>query len=78
MQWRRWHGDTATYTGTLLDLGWGIPRKRGAWGLRAALFDLAFGYVSGFPLRDILPFATRSLLPRRAAVISDTGMEANK
>lgn len=38
----------------------------GAWGLRRALFDLAFGYVSGFPVRDIVPFVLLSLLPRSA------------
>ena len=39
------------------------------WVIGHAAFDLAFGYTSGFPLRDILPFASRSLFPRRAATI---------
>jgi hypothetical protein len=34
-------------------------------GIRRAVYDLAFGYASGFPVRDILPFALRSLLPQR-------------
>lgn len=75
MQWRRRDGSTGTYSGELLDLGYGIPRKRGFWGVRAALFDLAFGYVSGFPVRDILPFAARSLLPSRPTILTEADME---
>ena len=66
MQWRRADGTFAEYTGPLDDLGYGIPRNpRKTWGIRRALFDLAFGYVSGFPILDVLAFAARSLLPPR-------------
>ena len=69
MQWRKADGTMGTYTGPLIYLGRGIPRPMGDHGIRRALFDLAFGYVSGFPVRDILPFAARSLFPQRAATI---------
>lgn len=66
MQWRRADGTIAEYTGPLDDLGYGIPRNpRTAWGIRRALFDLAYGYVSGFPILDVLAFSARSLLPPR-------------
>lgn len=67
MQWRRADGTTGTYHGPLKSLGQGIPRKMGPHGFRRALFDLAFGYTSGFPVRDIIPFALRSLFPQRVA-----------
>lgn len=64
MQWRRADGTFAEYAGILDDLGYGIPRNPSTeWGIRRALFDLAFGYVSGFPIRDVLAFSLRSLLP---------------
>lgn len=63
MQWRKADGSTGMYEGPLLDLGKGIPRPMGAHGFRRALFDLAVGYASGFPVRDIIPFAIRSLWP---------------
>lgn len=66
MQWRKLNGDTGTYTGPLVNLGHGIPRQMGAHGFRRAVYDIAFGYVSGFPVRDIIPFALRSLFPQRA------------
>ena len=69
MTWRRADGTFGEYRGELIELGMGIPRPMGAHGIRRAAFDLAFGYTSGFPLRDILPFAARSLFPRRAATI---------
>lgn len=66
MQWKRADGTIGTYTGPLDDLGYGIPRNpRTQWGIRRAIFDLAFGYVSGFPIRDVLAFSARSLLPPR-------------
>lgn len=66
MQWRRADGSFAEYTGPLDDLGYGIPRNpHTQWGIRRALFDLAYGYVSGFPILDVLTFAARSLLPPR-------------
>lgn len=47
-----------------MDLGRG-GRPTPDWGLRRAVFDAAFGYVSGFRKRDILYYlATRSLSPR--------------
>lgn len=64
MQWRKRDGSTGEYVGPLIELGQGIPRPMRDHGLRRAIFDLAFGYVSGFPLRDILPFAFRSLFPQ--------------
>lgn len=73
MQWIRWNGRTGRYDGDLIELGQGIPRKMREWGLRRALFDLAYGYTSGFPVRDIIPFALRRLLPgtpRRARYTS--------
>lgn len=66
MQWRRADGSTGQYIGPLDDLGYGIPRNPPtSWGPRQALFDLAFGYVSGFPITDVLVFSARSLLPPR-------------
>lgn len=68
MSWRRADGSFAEYVGPLDDLGYGIPRNpRSSWGLRRALFDLAYGYVSGFPVRDVVAFSLRSLLPRPPA-----------
>lgn len=66
MQWRKADGTFAEYTGPLDDLGYGIPRNpRTSWGIRRAVFDLAYGYVSGFPILDVLTFSARSLFPRR-------------
>lgn len=64
MQWRRSNGSTGTYQGPLVDLGHGIPRRMGEHGFRRAIYDLAFGYVSGFPIRDILTFSMRALFPQ--------------
>lgn len=73
MQWRKADGSTGEYHGLLHDLGYGIPRNpRTSWGLRRAVFDLAFGYVSGFPMWDIIVFSTRSLFPPRTL---DTAQE---
>ncbi|WP_193596085.1 hypothetical protein [Microbacterium sp. YJN-G] len=68
MTWRRADGTMGEYRGELVELGMGIPRRKGAFGIRRAAFDLAFGYVSGFPVRDIIPFAVRSLFPGRRHV----------
>jgi hypothetical protein len=65
MQWRRADGSTGEYFGPLFELGQGIPRNLPDHGFRRALFDLALGYVSGFPVRDIIPFAFRSLWPQK-------------
>jgi hypothetical protein len=56
MHWRRADGSMGEYAGPLRDLGHGIPRPDHGPGIRRALFDLAFGYVSGFPVRDILAY----------------------
>lgn len=69
MQWRKANGKDGTYTGPLVNLGHGIPRKLGDFGMRRAIYDLAFGYVSGFPVRDIIPFAARSLFPTRVKAL---------
>lgn len=77
MQWRKANGETGTYTGPLIHLGSGIPRRMGDHGVRRALYDLAFGYVSGFPIRDIIPFAIRSLWPspvQSIEVVDDPGV----
>lgn len=63
MQWRRFNGQTGTYSGPLVDLGQAIPRRVRSWGPGAALHHFAYGYASGFPLRDVIPFALRYLLP---------------
>jgi hypothetical protein len=34
-------------------------------GIRRALYDVAFGYVSGFPITDILTFSAQALIPHR-------------
>lgn len=65
MTWRRADGGIGEYRGEMVELGMGIPRRKGSYGIRRAVFDLAFGYVSGFPVRDIIPFAIRSLFPGR-------------
>lgn len=65
MQWRKANGETGSYSGPLVALGHGIPRKAGSFGVRRAIYDAAFGYVSGFPVRDIFAFSVRSLFPQR-------------
>lgn len=69
MQWRKANGQTGEYTGPLMPLGHGIPRCMRDFGIRRAIFDLAFGYASGFPVRDIIPFAIRSLFPYRIVTV---------
>lgn len=67
VSWRSAAGRTRTYRGPVIDLGVGIPRRahHRSWGIRRAVFDAAFGYVSGFPVRDIIPYAIRALFPTR-------------
>jgi len=65
MQWRKADGSTGRYSGPLQSLGHGIPRPMRDWGVRRAVFDFCFGYVSGFPLRDILAYSLRSLFPQK-------------
>lgn len=67
VQWRRADGTTGTYHGPLRSLGVGIPRPMRDHGFRRAVFDLAYGYTSGFPVRDIIPFAACSLFRQRIA-----------
>lgn len=67
MTWRRADGSTGEYHGETIELGVGIPRPMGTHGIRRALFDLAFGYASGIPVRDVVPFALRSLFPQKHA-----------
>ena len=73
MHWKRWNGKDGFYHGVLEDLGYAIPRPFREWGIRAALMDFCMGYASGFPVRDIIPFALRSLLPRgvKPAIIEE-------
>lgn len=47
------------------DLGVAHERPMGEFGIRRAIWDIAYGYVNGFPIRDILWFVmTRSLSKR--------------
>ncbi len=58
-----WGGTTRTVH-TEMDLGRGVWRTPD-YGIRRALWDAAFGYVSGFRKRDILYYVlTRSLSSR--------------
>lgn len=63
MQWKRWNGATGVYDGPTVDLGTAIPRRLPDFGFRRAVFDLAFGYVNGFPLLDVIAYSMRSLFP---------------
>jgi len=66
MQWVGLGGKTAKYHGPLFELGEGVPRNVPDQGVRRAIFDACFGYVSGFPVRDIAYFVvTRSLWRQR-------------
>jgi len=57
-----WHGVTKTLPSTDMDMGRGSFRNLPQYGLRRAIWDAAFGYVSGFPKRDIVYYIlTRSL-----------------
>lgn len=59
-----WGGKTRTLTADFT-LGEAHHRPMGDYGLRRALWDIAFGYVSGFRILDIAWFVlTRSLHPR--------------
>lgn len=63
MRWARRDGTVGSYIGPLTELGQGIPRPRSTrpivYRLQRALWHLALGYVSGFPVRDILAFTRR-------------------
>lgn len=74
LQWMKANGEIGEYKGPTIALGKGIPRKMGEHGFRRAMFDLALGYASGFPVRDIIPFVMRSLFPqgvREAALVEE-------
>jgi len=59
-----WRGKTKTVL-TDLEMGRGSFRNLPPFGLRRAVWDAAFGYISGFPKRDILYYIlTRSLNKR--------------
>lgn len=73
MQWRRADGSTGRYEGRLVNLGYGIPRPRRNRFTRA-LWHLALGYASGFPIWDILTFTAREFPSRpviRDAIITE-------
>lgn len=63
-QYVGWGGKTATVT-TNLNLGRGSFRDLPQYGIRRALWDIAFGYVSGFPKRAILYYVLTRSLNRR-------------
>jgi len=75
MQWcgTAWAG--RAYTGPLQELGQGIPRKFKLGGLKEFAYHLAFGYTSGFPLRDIIYWSTMvTFFPRATQKRVDRNM----
>lgn len=63
-----WGGKLRTVTANM-DMGVGVFRTP-PYGLRRAIWDAAFGYVSGFRKRDILYYIlTRSLSERVETII---------
>lgn len=59
-----WGGKTITVESDL-NMGRGSFRNVPAYGLRKAIWDAAFGYISGFSIRSITYYVlTRSLSPR--------------
>lgn len=57
-----------------VELGYGTWRTP-MFGLRRAVWDAAFGYVSGFRKRDILYYViTRSLSPKVSEVVEEWEM----
>lgn len=63
MRWARRDGTVGSYIGPVRDLGEGIPRPRSTrpliYRMQRALWHLAFGYVSGFPILDVVAFTVR-------------------
>lgn len=58
-------GGTIREIATPFDLGYGVMRASKRYGIRRAVWDIAYGYVSGFRKRDIAYFVlTRSLSGR--------------
>lgn len=57
MQWRGPRGESVWYEGPMFDLGYGIKGRHQDRGIRGLVWDLAFGYVSGFPVSHILHYA---------------------
>jgi hypothetical protein len=65
LQWLGVGGKSRVFQGDLFFLGWAVPRGLPVTGFRRAWWDFCFGYVSGFPLRDIFYYiATRSFSSR--------------
>jgi hypothetical protein len=63
-----------------VDLGWGIERAYPRRGFRRMLWDFCFGYVSGYPVRDVLAFCwhhgttarvERNWLEKRRAIMGE-------
>ena len=81
MQWARRDGTMAEYAGELIDLGHGIPRPRSrrpmVYRMQRAVWHLSFGYVSGFPIIDVLAFTARAFwgIPLPADPIPDALVE---
>lgn len=67
IRWGRRDGTVGVYTGPVLDLGDGIPRPTSTrptiYRLQRMVWHLALGYVSGFPVRDIVVYALREFWP---------------
>lgn len=59
-------GETLAIPGPYIDLGIGKRRCKKPFGLRRALWDFCYGYVSGFPVHAIFYYIwTRSLSEKR-------------
>lgn len=76
-----WGETIATVEGRMSTLGFDygrgdrLPRK----GFRRAVYDFCFGYVSGFPVKDILWYVfTRPLNPRKKPKYIKKWKERNK
>jgi hypothetical protein len=63
VQYVAWGGTTRTLT-TTIDLGRGVHRTPD-YGIRRAIWDAAFGYVSGFRKRDIAYYLLTRSISRR-------------
>ena len=76
-----WGERTAEVTGKMKCLGFDygraarLPRR----GLRRAVYDFCFGYVSGFPVKDIIWYIfTRPLNPRKEPKYMKVWRERNE
>lgn len=67
VRWGRRDGTVGVYVGPVIALGDGIPRPRSRnplfYRMQRFAWHVAFGYVSGFPVRDILAYALREWWP---------------